>query len=1366
MSNIFSFGRNQVAVLITVIVLIVAGAFYFLLYIPQHEETVQERRFRCLRKIDWRVHQKITTAQYLIANLLERYYDSEVSRGSKDDATLNKYIQGYSKKDFSLMLPKDATDYFEKHHQNLFESSRDTLGNIYYISYDVKLTLLVRKALRTATKNPKDSITIGMEYDLDQFIKPLVLSDIFDGYIIFINKEKVYETIPYGFNYDKSDSLFHMRNNISTPGVQTLRIGETEFKAFSHPVYTATKYKWIITGLVKSDNYNQEKNQLPVEVILFLLTAALAMLVALPWIKLYHMGNKDRLTLNDGMASILIAMVLMSFLFFVFFKYYVVLNPVPLPYSATDTSKRNYPADVYSRKVLASKISAAFTAEIQDANKLLDSINYERGQEEYTGDKNCLGYNYGRFDEVYETNKKALDIKQIYWIGANGMETVNFTVDQVNDPKAFYGNRAYFINPQGYTFGKFLYYLDQVFSYSHADFRSVIAQKSIKDSVIAMTFNMKSLSKVVMPFGFQFAVIDKLGKVLYDSKPNRNLMDRLISEFTNRKDLANYMEAGADATFKTDYYGRHYNVSIRPVPNLPYFTVILENSALNDIRDTEAYSFTLFMLTGMLVFLVIKYFTIFFISSRSTFLKRQRFDTSWIGPHRSSHHEYALSVIANLAVTALLLIYFSLSSLLEYVYMLMVSVVFTSMFTNLIFALRYKGTDMLKFRFKRNVIIWLSVFVALVNLSAGFYLDHWWHLLVYELILAAICTAIIFLTPFLTSKLSLLKKIPKGRWVFPGSYALMATTRLVISSGIPVAFFFVYSYNYEQRLDTRYRQMKFGQALIASPIIKGKKMETQNTYLDAHQKEGAYDAGFYTDGLYIDSIRVIDSAEAERAKEIVSCYSDEDKNTASLFRAVRLRMDSVAVLNNNINLESAGDSVFFDKLNKKTSDSTSVRTFIKLDGGNYLAISSLPGMNYHNPCIHFWLALLLALVASFIVIYRILRRLFSLDLPSTDSWGKLDDVLFENNSFNKKALIIGSPGANTLEKLVFKINKKKIRSAKGDALIFSQKPSYNSVFIADMIKINTENGDADPDWIKLKKHALAGHALVVINHFEYHVLDPRANRMKLDLLECLIEGAESKIIVISTMHPVIFLDSLDQQPNPDFDSEKGKWYTLLGNFHVVIDPLIAGSIPDGIEMPEKSIAEETHYSRFLHDLQRPTLSHFKREVLPDPAEQRSRLKLADSLTYKLQLTAQYFYADIWQSLTHEEKFLLYDLAEDGLINSFDSFNVTTLICKGLILNNDGVLVLFNFGFRNYILTAIGDKEIARIKEQIKDNGRWGNLKTPMTLVILSVLAFLFASQQEAYSKLIAYVSMLSASVPVVLKMFSFFGGNAGAQKVQ
>src|SRR5678815_2699636 len=84
---------------------------------------------------------------------------------------------------------------------------------------------------------------------------------------------------------------------------------------------------------------------------------------------------------------------------------------------------------------------------------------------------------------------------------------------------------------------------------------------------------------------------------------------------------------------------------------------------------------------------------------------------------------------------------------------------------------------------------------------------------------------------------------------------------------------------------------------------------------------------------------------------------------------------------------------------------------------------------------------------------------------------------------------------------------------------------------------------------------------------------------------------------------------------------------------------------------------------------------------------------SDGLALKIQLTSQHYYMYIWNSLTKEEKFILYDLAEDGLVNTHDTLNLTMLIGKGLIQrDNDGALRIFNKSFRNFIISSIGYTE--------------------------------------------------------------------------
>ncbi len=155
------------------------------------------------------------------------------------------------------------------------------------------------------------------------------------------------------------------------------------------------------------------------------------------------MGNKDRLTLGDGIASILVAMVLMSLLFFAFFKYRVDLKNDRIHYRAGKTKSENFfSKDDYSRNVLAEKITTAFTGEINMANNLLDSFKAYHNKGD--SDVYLLGKGKGKYDALFKKYSHNLDVKQVLWLDPSGSEKTNLTVDSTNDPKAHYNNRNYF----------------------------------------------------------------------------------------------------------------------------------------------------------------------------------------------------------------------------------------------------------------------------------------------------------------------------------------------------------------------------------------------------------------------------------------------------------------------------------------------------------------------------------------------------------------------------------------------------------------------------------------------------------------------------------------------------------------------------------------------------------------------------------------------------------------------------------------------------------------------------------------------------------------------------------------------------------
>ncbi|WP_144914645.1 cache domain-containing protein [Mucilaginibacter frigoritolerans] len=1394
MASSFSIKNSQIAVFCTLMVLILLGASYFFIYVPNNEKVVQERHFLCLQNIDSNIHSKITNSLMQINGLLE--VDTLHQK-----AVLDTYINKYPKTNF-VIIPVQ--------HMGWQKGKKVFKKAAVEVDPDSKLlTLFANKPILKSDKDTSSLTRIGIRYGFEQFFKPLLPLDNFENYVVFYGNKLVYETFQSGLSFTKSDSLLQLKSGIISPGLHSVSIGGKDYKLFSQSVNINANHEWIIAGLVSSKDYEKEKNQLPLWIVLLLVTIAIGIIVSLPWLKLYHMGSKDKLTVTDGISTVLISMLLMSFLFFVVFKYSF--------YFST-----NYRHLANSKEILPAQIIKAFETDLDTASSLLTKFDLAYNNPKLQSNVINLGKDSAKYQDTpdkikyspLEIQRSLLErrdssniiVHQVYWLNSNGTELNNWIEGNVSVPHTRYNLRAYFKGiiadkPNRTGTDQFI---DQVISRTSGAFTSIIAKKSKNKpaKVAAMSFTARSLDNVIIPDGYQFAVIDSTGEVLYHSMADRNLNENMLKELADSSYLLSAMIAKADTSFTTEYYGRQYKVKIKPFADLPYYTLILEDLEYNDARDTESYTFTLSMLAFMLFFQVIQVGIVFFASSKRSFFKKQLFETSWIGPKTTSHHQYNLAILANVAVIILLIFYFERISFLRYLYILLFSITSIAVFLNIVFVIKYKNEHKKGNRFFKLIAIgWLSLFVLLIDISAFFTLTlrNFWWLLSFELLLAAICfVSYLIGEPLLQKARDLKAKSPKIKqyWTYTHSFAMMTTTRLVISSGIPIAFFFIYAYNYEQNLDSRYRQLNFSKDLTQ----KRTSADIIDTLTGCIKRDLTKIPGAYYDGM---SISGIDTANTNNK----ITYSYEDSLTACILGSLRLINNTLELRNSNINNASVDNKAFFNNLTHQHSyrkDLTITR--YSLGDNNYFQLKS-GHIDYPQLPVQFWLLLIAGIIIFYYVIHNIIRKLFALNLPSVSGWEMMDEKLLLDNKLNSLVFVLGSPGSGKLKLIKkklkynqrteeqekellflaetdqFELRKKKLAEFNADKLLCNDgelliydedDPSKNNVFIADMIYISVQKGEDDPDWKQCREEAFKPYySLVIIDHFEYNIKDSRANTIKLDFLESLMQKSKSKIMIVSTVHPLTFLDSFNelQQSKTDDDkannripeSELERWHVLLGHFRIVIVPLNDISKPGNQRLlPAKpdplhhDILEETKYTHYLNNMYPVTMSTAT-SIYEKYGNDES--DLADSMIFKLQISSHYFYTYIWQSLTKEEKFLLYDLAEDGLVNPYDDYNLSMLISKGLIIKQCGTLVLFNKGFRNFILTAIGNTEVNRIKDQVKDNGNWGSLKTPLIISIVAILAFLITSEQEAYSRIITYVTALGAGVPAVLKIFSLFQNN-------
>ncbi|MDO1451788.1 hypothetical protein Q0590_36275 [Rhodocytophaga aerolata] len=136
---------------------------------------------------------------------------------------------------------------------------------------------------------------------------------------------------------------------------------------------------------------------------------------------------------------------------------------------------------------------------------------------------------------------------------------------------------------------------------------------------------------------------------------------------------------------------------------------------------------------------------------------------------------------------------------------------------------------------------------------------------------------------------------------------------------------------------------------------------------------------------------------------------------------------------------------------------------------------------------------------------------------------------------------------------------------------------------------------------------------------------------------------------------------------------------------------------------------------------------------------------------KIQSIARTHYQCLWKACTREEQYILYDIAQDGLVNSKNTQVIIALIEKGLLVY-DGTLWIMNHSFRNYILTTISPEEVSKMKSEALTSGAWSAIKGPLILVVIALVGFLSLTQQETYKQAIALLGTLTATIPIMIQL--------------
>ena len=170
----------------------------------------------------------------------------------------------------------------------------------------------------------------------------------------------------------------------------------------------------------------------------------------------------------------------------------------------------------------------------------------------------------------------------------------------------------------------------------------------------------------------------------------------------------------------------------------------------------------------------------------------------------------------------------------------------------------------------------------------------------------------------------------------------------------------------------------------------------------------------------------------------------------------------------------------------------------------------------------------------------------------------------------------------------------------------------------------------------------------------------------------------------------------------------------------------------------------------LHNFifKRSFLNKFKSIYENHPEE--SRAVQVEKLFIDLEQSAKARYDKIWvENCSDKEKFLLYDLADDGIANQSNVDLIRSLSEKGLVRVIPKLEVV-NISFANYVKDKLPKDKITEWRQTEEKQGSWKNLRIALIIIIIAICAFLSIAEEEFMGRVSALIASVSLIIPNIV----------------
>ncbi len=1172
---------------------------------------------------------------------------------------------------------------------------------------------------------------------------------LFNDSIAVFHSDIVFKNIKWNHHsiakeQDKLDSLWLNNPNEAYTDIS---IGGTNYLAFLVPI-NGQAFKYAV-GYIDEDKYAARNRGLDGNLINFIVFFVAMILLSMPLIRLtvtsageaYSNTNLSYLVIGGAGSIILICVVFISF-----GSYYELRHHV--------TSEGEHLSS------LSDSIKGTFLSEMTNCLTQLDTLKKITDKLE----KSTIGD-----DKARDSLRKQLNDYPQTHAFISSENTGECKVHSLERGLSYWSNikkRDYFRNPDRFNFKNHQFGLESIYSYTTAKPFAVFSTR-FNEKVFCLSTQLYSVNHTILPHGYSFCIVDDNGKVWFHNKPFNNLRENIVDELDQNAILKSSLKDRTQSVFKANYKKNQSQFYVSPIDkDLPLHLIVMYD--LSEFKKINFFSNSV-IVASMLSLLLIWTLGIFIYrlafnrntpyQTRLTFLLR-------FLPNPDLNSRYIALLSLHIKILLVVIITIVILSFLKSLYFLHLYTFFLLVGVSVIYwnflLLRQQAPTFSKKSIRIFLFFILSVLLSPIVLFKEDYHVFSWSFFFLSIILIGINYA------YSREKADINRQVDKqDTKLYLRNYISLIISAVSILILVPILSFY-YMVSNEENTQHQLKQQRYfyeelakKQDLLFEKSSKWVNSNSAYNNIDSfHNTMKWMELGNYTS--FYHGLSIYDSIPNGKPLYTNQQYLKVFKSARS--KALSLRESFSKSESGTIaNFDNSFDGLYKYSLNDNEFKLRINKPIKKLKSSfdPPLAIS-IRDDHFIIPH-HFFFGIILLLILIGMIVWQVLTKAGYFLFPYVKYSAKMKDIDKQRNLYqllsdihshnNKDSAYIVTPFfsishlANPELMELFKVAK-----------TIGITEIYNSLF-----KEKLSGGNFDGDVVHIMFHnpkfASLDQLEIFVNNLD--ALQKRKGK-----------GFINQIIYFSFILPRDFIDQIEDTFLNIGAGDEGNCHdeirllNLTARFRSIMGHLqthyssIMQQLPPAIK-PKEQI--DSHKAIDKYPSARTWLNYeigdnsFLNSL--DPSHLLHGLNEEDYVSTPIEMceriyqSASNYYLKLWTSCTKLEKSVLFDIAEDSIVNMHKNGVVSELIDKGFIRMGP-YLKLFNHSFTYFVLHQ--KEEVTAINEDLRKYGSgWSQYSIPLKIIAVAIVVFLVITKQSVLSDL----NSVMISVGAILTFALRFMGN-------